>query len=89
MTPTATRTGIPADLIERVHALTDEQKDELVELIDSAEMPPPDSRTEEELMAELKRRIEDAESGRVVGLTREEAKEQVRKILREQHGFEL
>lgn len=89
MTPTASRTGIPADLIERVMSLSPEQQDELVDLIDSADLPPPDPRTEEELMAELKRRIEDAESGRVVGLTREEAKEQVRKILREQHGFEL
>jgi putative addiction module component (TIGR02574 family) len=88
MTPTATRTGIPADLIERVNALTPEQREELFELTCLDDMPP-DPRTEEELMAELKRRIEDAESGRVVGLTREEAKEQVRKILREQHGFEL
>jgi len=89
MTPTASRTGIPADLIERVNALTPEQREELSEIIDSADMPPPDPRTEEELMAELKRRIEEAESGKVVGLTREEAKEQVRRILREQHGFEL
>jgi putative addiction module component (TIGR02574 family) len=88
MTPTTTRTGIPADLIERVNALTPEQQEELFELTCPDDMPP-DPRTEEELMAELKRRIEDAESGRVVGLTREEAKEQVRKILREQHGFEL
>lgn len=89
MTPTATRTGIPADLVKQVFDLTPEQREELSELIDAADLPPPDPRTEEELMAELKRRIEDAESGRVVGLTREEAKEQVRKILRERHGFEL
>lgn len=88
MTPTATRTGLPAGLIEQVNALTPEQREELFELTALADMPP-DPRTEEQLMAELKRRIEDAESGRVVGLTREEAKEQRRKFLREQYGFEL
>ncbi len=88
MTPSITRTGLSAELIEQVNALTPEQREELSEIIDSADLPP-DTMTEEELMAELKRRIEDAESGRVVGLTREQAKEQVRKILREQHGFEL
>lgn len=88
MTPTASRTGIPADLVDRVLALTPEQQEELTDMIALADVPQ-DTRTEDELMTELKRRIEDAESGRVVGLTREEAKEQVRKILRERHGFEL
>lgn len=89
MTPTASRTGIPADLIERVNALTPEQREELAEIIDLADMPPPDPRTEEELMDELKRRIEDVESGKVVGLTREQAREQRRKELREKYRFEL
>lgn len=88
MPPTTTRTGLPAGLVEQVLALTPEQRGELFELAEVADLPP-DPRTEEQLTAELKRRIEDAESGRAVGVTREEAKEQVRKILREQHGFEL
>ena len=88
MTPTATRTGIPADLIERVHALTGEQKDELVELIDSADMPP-DTRTDEEWREEIARRIAEAESGAVRGLTKEEAAEQIRTELRTKYGFEL
>jgi putative addiction module component (TIGR02574 family) len=88
MTPTASRTGIPADLIERVHALTPEQREELSELIDLADMPP-DTRTPEEWKEELKRRIEEAESGAVRGLTREEAAEQIRIDLRTMYGFEL
>ena len=88
MTPTATRTGIPADLIERVMTLSPEQQDELAEIIDAANCPP-ETMTDGELKAELKRRIEDVESGKAQLLTREEAKERVRKTLREQHGFEL
>jgi putative addiction module component (TIGR02574 family) len=88
MTPTATD-ELPGDLVERVKQLSPRGKEQLLDLLENEIELPPDPRTEEELMAELKRRIEDAESGRVVGLTREEAKEQVRKMLREQHGFEL
>jgi hypothetical protein len=89
MTPTASRTGIPTELVDQVLALTPEQREELSELIDLADMPPPDPRTEEELMADLVRDAEAADSGRVPSLTREQAKEQVRKELREKYGFEL
>ena len=88
MTPTATKTGLPADLIERVSALTPEQREELFELTELSGLPP-DPRTEEELMADLVRDAELADSGAVPSLTREEAKEQVRTFLREKYGFEL
>ena len=88
MTPTPTRTGLPADLIERVNALTPEQWDELFELTVLDGLPP-DTRTEEELMADLVRDAEAADSGAVPSLTREEAKDQVRTFLREKYGFEL
>ncbi len=88
MTPTATRTGIPADLIERVMTLSPEQQDELAELIALADLPP-DPMTDDEFKIELARRVADVQAGRAVLLTREEADEQVRKTLREQHGFEL
>jgi hypothetical protein len=89
MTPTASRTGLPADLIERVNALTPEQREELAELIELADMPPPDPRTEEELMADLIRDAELADTGLLPSLTREQASEHVRKELRDKYGFEL
>lgn len=89
MTPIATRTGIPADLIERVNALTPEQREELAEIIDLADMPPPDPRTDEELMADLVRDAELADAGLLPSLTPEQAQEQVRRELREKYGFEL
>lgn len=88
MTPTATRTGLPADLIERVSALTPEQRDELFELTCLEDMPS-GPRTEEQLMADLVRDAELADAGLLPSLTREQAKEQVRKELREKYGFEL
>lgn len=88
MTPTPTRTGLPADLVERVNALTPEQRDELFELT-ALDNLPPDTRTEEELMADLVRDAELADSGAAASLTREEAKEQVRAFLREKYGYEL
>lgn len=88
MTPTTSRTGIPIDLIERVTALTPEQREELFELTCLDDMPP-DPRSEEELMADLVRDAEAADTGKVPSLTREQAKEQVRSVLREKYGFEL
>ena len=87
MTPTASRTGIPADLIERVMTLSPEQQDELAELIALADLPP-DPMSEEEFKAELARRVADVQAGRAVLLTREEADEQVREEMRKL-GVEL
>ena len=89
MTPTATNTGLPTDLTERVTGLTPEQREELSEIIDTADMPPPDPQTDEQLMADLIRDAELADAGLLPSLTREQAKEQVRKELREKYGFEL
>lgn len=88
MTPTAKPSGLTPELIEQVKILTPEEQDELFALVIDADMPP-DTRTEEEWAAEIKRRIEEAESGTVPSLTREEAAEQVRTFLREKYGFEL
>lgn len=89
MTPTASRTGIPADLIERVMTLSPEQQDELTDLIALADLPPTDPRTEEELMADLVRDAKAADSGRLPSMTPEQVQEYVRRELREKYGFEL
>ena len=87
MTPTASRTGIPADLIERVMTLSPEQQDELSEMIALADLPP-DTVSDEEFKAELARRVADVAAGRAVLLTREQAEEQVREEMRKS-GVEL
>ncbi len=81
MTPTASRTGVPADLIERVMTLSPEQQEELSELIAVADMPP-NQLSDEEFKAEIARRVAEVQAGRAVLLTREEADEQVREEMR-------
>ena len=88
MTPTATRTGLPTALLDQVMALTPEQREELMELAALEEMPS-DPRTEEQLMADLVRDAEAADASTVPSLTREQARDHVRKTLRDKYGFEL
>jgi putative addiction module component (TIGR02574 family) len=87
MTPTATRTGLPAALVEQVLALTPEQRDELFELVELADLPP-DTRTDAEWKEEIARRVADVQAGRSVLLTREQAEAEIREAMRKL-GVEL
>lgn len=75
------------ELIATLRQLSPDERDAVRDILDE-EDGPPDTRTPEAWAAEIRRRIDDVESGRVVPLTREESERQIREAIRKL-GHEL
>jgi putative addiction module component (TIGR02574 family) len=87
MTPTTAETELTPELLERVTKLSPKSKDRLLDLL-LEEIGPPDSRTDEEIAAEIKRRSDEYHAGTVKSLTREESDAIIRAEVRKL-GVEL
>jgi putative addiction module component (TIGR02574 family) len=80
----ATTTPDVDDVLDRALKLTAEQREWVaLRLLDSVSPPPNAYDSPEALKAELERRIEDVESGRVKPLSREEVMAYLRKVAAE------
>ncbi len=80
-------TTLTPELIATLKSLSPNDKERAVDLLTEDDLPP-DPRTPDEWSEEIRRRIEDVESGRAVLLERDEAERQVREALRAR-GYEL
>jgi putative addiction module component (TIGR02574 family) len=82
-TPEQPETELTPELIERIKKLSPESRERLRALLGE---PPNSDADWEYWKAEIKRRIEDIESGRVKALTHEEAMAFIRKAREERGG---